>query len=56
MKSNRNFLKRAQKEGVRIEKISHFTDTIHASIEQVNSHWIKTKKIGSLGFLLHLDP
>lgn len=56
MKSNRNYITRAKKEWVTIEKLKTANKEIYKILSEVSENWLKSKKVKGLSFLLKLDP
>ena len=55
MKANRNFVRRATKEGVVIKKLEKHEEQIFSQIENIETQWLKNRKTKEFSFLLKLD-
>jgi phosphatidylglycerol lysyltransferase len=55
MKANRNYVRRATKEGVVIKKLEKTDELFFSQIEDLATSWLENRKIKELSFLLKLD-
>lgn len=55
MKANRNYVRRADKEGITIRKLEKTDEELFPQIEDIATEWLKNRKTKELSFLLKLD-